>query len=317
MDSKPVIATFKNHFADRDNGLKNWLEVCYALSKPLSTPKDQAQCWAVQLSGLKTKAAIIDWGEMSLLWVDLDSGNLSIDEIKTKLDNLSITSYGIYAAKSSTDEDKRWRILIEIKKYIGCDSWFDLQEALQILFNSDCSAVRLQQIMYAPNKGQHYEYYVSTGIAIDSTPSKLLAIINDRKAKRAAIYAKISITLKSRTNSNTFDIQAINDTLSTDILLKKYGYKRHGRKWISPNTSSGKAGLIAFTDGRWFSHHASDQSIGLPVDGGVCGDAFDLITFYEYGNNRETSLASLVGLLDPEGNKQRQFEYAKQHGGSK
>jgi len=315
---KPVIAVFKNHYAVKDSGLQNWLEICYALSKPLSVPKEQTPCWAAQLSGLKTKAEVLDWGEMSLLWIDRDTGNSTLDSNKALLDDLGITSYGIHSTFSSTDEDKRWRILIEIKEYMTCGWWLDLQEALQILFNSDTSAIRVQQIMYAPNRGQHYEYYVSTGVALDSTPPKMLAVINDLKAKRAVIYEKVSAKLASRTHTDEFNIQSINDSLDTDMLLESYGYKRHGRKWLSPNNTSKKPGLIAFKDGRWFSHHSSDSDIGLPVsDGGVCGDAFDLYTFYEHGNDRTKSLASLAASLDPEANKQRQLEWARKNGGAR
>ena len=315
---KPVIAVFKNHYAVKDSGLKNWLEICYALSKPLSVPKEQTPCWAAQLSGLKTKAEVLDWGEMSLLWIDRDTGNSTLDSNKALLDDLGITSYGIHSTFSSTDEDKRWRILIEIKEYMTCEWWLDLQEALQILFNSDTSAIRVQQIMYAPNRGQHYEYYVSTGIALDSTPPKMLAVINDLKAKRAVIYEKVSAKLASRPSSDGFSIKDVNNALDTEILLENYGYKRKGRKWVSPGSASGRAGLIAFSDGRWYSHHTSDHAIGLPLNRGeVCGDAFDLYVHYEHGGNRDKGLACLAASLDPEANKKRQLEWVKQNGGAK
>ncbi len=101
------------------------------------------------------------------------------------------------------------------------------------------------------------------------------------------------------------------------MLLEQYGYIQKGRKWLSPNSTSGIAGLIAFNDSRWFSHHSGDEKIGLKCEGGTAGDAFDLYTFYEHGGDKTKSLASLVGQLDPAENKRRRFEWAKKHGGSK
>lgn len=70
---------------------------------------------------------------------------------------------------------------------------------------------------------------------------------------------------------------AANDIHAT---LERYGYKRCGRsdRYLSPNSTSGLAGVVVFEDDRAYSHHASD-----PFDSAHTFDAFDLYAQYEHG----------------------------------
>ncbi len=64
--------------------------------------------------------------------------------------------------------------------------------------------------------------------------------------------------------------------------LARYGYKRCGtaNRYLSPNSSSGLAGVVVFDDDRAYSHHASD-----PFDSAHTFDAFDLFAQYEHGGD--------------------------------
>lgn len=73
-------------------------------------------------------------------------------------------------------------------------------------------------------------------------------------------------------------IDAFNDAHDMRELLIRFGYKPTGRnRFLSPNSSSGLAGVNLFDDGRAFSHHASD-----PFDNAHTFDAFDLWCQYEH-----------------------------------
>ncbi len=324
--NNPVAALFFNRNKKQTDKFLTWRELIGLLAEPLKCCKKLATAIAPQLSGLKTKEGVLTHNQMTLLWVDIDEGNYSLIEIKKKLQALEITSAIIYSTASSEINTKRWRILIELENPIECRRWADTQEALALLLHGDSSAVRVQQILYAPCTppgSNNYEYDATSGAKFSKPHAAIAKIITDLKAKRKIIHQKITSTIKTsrtlqaenHTIQGEFNIQKINDTLDTNTLLETYGYKRIGRKWLSPNTGSGTPGLIAFNDGRWFSHHASDHAIGHRTENGVCGDAFDLITFYEYGNDHTKSLAQLCGVLDPEGQKQRRFEWVKRQGG--
>jgi hypothetical protein len=89
----------------------------------------------------------------------------------------------------------------------------------------------------------------------------------------------------------TSSIEAYNNAVSINDALALYGYKKvaHNR-WLSPNSSSGLAGVNVFDDGRAFSHHASD-----PFDSAHTFDAFDLFCQYEHGG--DASKAARAAML--------------------
>ena len=67
-------------------------------------------------------------------------------------------------------------------------------------------------------------------------------------------------------------IDAFNDAHDMRDKLIQNGYKPVGKdRFLSPNSSSGLAGVVLFEDGRAYSHHASD-----PFDNAHTFDAFDV-----------------------------------------
>jgi len=312
-----AAALFKTHEQTQTDVFITFAELTQMAINPINVEKKSAPAIAPQLSGIKTKAEVIAFNQMSMLWIDIDTGNKSSAEIKASLIELGFQSIIIYASKSSIKTDKRWRVLIELYQPLPCKDWADAQEALQVILGGDSSAVRLQQILYAPNKGQHYEVVIIDGKPLHVMPLPMRDVIDKLRDERKVIHQKINAAVTREPIAGEFNIQSINDTLATQLLLEQYGYKQLGRKWLSPNSSSGVAGLVCFNDGRWFSHHNGDSDIGVKCEGGTAGDAFDLYTFYEHGGDKTKSLASLMGQLDPDANKRRRFEWAKKHGGSK
>ncbi len=314
-DNNLVAARFSNHNTRHASSYLSWEDIINLLPEPLKCSKNQASAITPQLSGVKTKKEVLAHDSMSMLWLDLDTGNHSLADIKTKLQAIEIGSALIYSTASSSLEDRRWRILIQLENAISCAVWIDIQEALSMLLNGDTSAVRVQQVLYtpcAPEDSTHYQYAVIPGVTFVTLPVTIAKIIDDLKAKRKVIYKRISESLKTRADKADAGIDLINESVDIETLMQGYGYKRLGRKWKSPNSESNTAGVILFKNGRWFSHHASDNGIGRKVEGGFAGDAFDLITHFEYGNDYSKSLASLVVLLDPEGQKNRRIEWVKQ-----
>ena len=97
---------------------------------------------------------------MSMLWIDIDHGNCSLDFLVQKLITMEIESYIIYSTSSATSNNRKWRILIELAYPITIYTWQQKQIELKEEFNGDSVATRPSQIMYAPNviiKGDYYE----------------------------------------------------------------------------------------------------------------------------------------------------------------
>lgn len=75
--------------------------------------------------------------------------------------------------------------------------------------------------------------------------------------------------------------------------LARYGYKRIGKRWLSPHSTTGLAGVLIFQGERncWI-HHASDplcsEDSGRPVN------AFDLMCHYDYGGDVKAAVKALA-----------------------
>lgn len=89
-------------------------------------------------------------------------------------------------------------------------------------------------------------------------------------------------------------IDAFNAAHDMHELLVRFGYQptRRGR-YLSPNSSSGLAGVVLFDDGRAYSHHASD-----PFDGAHAFDAFDLWCQYEHGGDVAKAVKDAADFLN-------------------
>jgi cell division FtsZ-interacting protein ZapD len=74
--------------------------------------------------------------------------------------------------------------------------------------------------------------------------------------------------------------------------LLRYNYLQIGSRWLSPNSSSKSPG-VSIKDDRWISSHASDSEIGLKLDSGSCGDAFDLFCYYEHHNDKQRAINAI------------------------
>lgn len=78
--------------------------------------------------------------------------------------------------------------------------------------------------------------------------------------------------------------------------LRQYGYKHKGRRWLSPHSGTGIAGVHLFPDGeRCFIHHASDplcsEENGQPVN------SFDLFRYYEHNDDISAAVKAAAELL--------------------
>jgi hypothetical protein len=100
--------------------------------------------------------------------------------------------------------------------------------------------------------------------------------------------------LRKRVQSEgTSVIDAYNAAHTMAALLTQFGYRQTAKdRFLSPNSTTGFAGVILFEDGTAFSHHGSD-----PFDSAHSFDCFELYTQCEHaGNVREAVKAAAAYL---------------------
>ncbi|MBP7661279.1 MAG: bifunctional DNA primase/polymerase [Burkholderiaceae bacterium] len=82
-------------------------------------------------------------------------------------------------------------------------------------------------------------------------------------------------------------IGQFNESADVVQMLEANGYKPRGKRWLSPTSSTGIAGVVVLKDGRCYSHHASD-----PLNDGHAHDAFDLFCQFEHGGDFNRAIAA-------------------------
>lgn len=324
MSSTPLkMLIGNNHNQTSGFNYLSFMEIAKKAEQPytsqaddIKAAKETAPICAPYDAPKKTKEAVLEHNNFTMLWADLDSDNQKLEATRERLIQLGIGSFVIYSTAKSAPNEKRWRVLIEISHAIGFEQWHTLQSYLAYVLNGDKAATRAQQILYLPFKceaTQHYDYSISEGEALNPEASELTAKAityrqeqeaeAQQKAQEAPPKPKPSVSLASGQQS---PIELFNAAYSMEQMLDYFKFKRVGKKYIHPESQSGKAGVVLL-DNRYYSHHSSD-----PLADGYTHDAFDLFVHFEHDGNFDAAVKEAANQLDVEGQNQRQTEYAKE-----
>lgn len=147
-----------------------------------------------------------------------------------------------------------------------------------------------------PDTKKQYEWRVDPFDGIPELPKELLEIwknydLYEPRLKNLCPWDKVehkAITKKPRKSKKQDNgiIQQFNDKYSSTDILSRHGYINKGNnRWLSPFSSTGLAGVVVFSDGRVYSHHASD-----PWACEHSLDSFDLFCQLEHGGNLNTAI---------------------------
>jgi len=155
-----------------------------------------------------------------------------------------------------------------------------------------------------PDTGRPYEWAGrSIFDGLPELPPQLLTLWRDWDKFRPQLQdicpwkkkAEFQPTRKPRPKgNNTSVIDQFNDAHDMHTLLVQYGYKPTSRdRYLSPNSTSGLAGVKLFEDGRAYSHHASD-----PFDNAHTFDAFELWLQFEHMGNVQKAVKEAAQILN-------------------
>ena len=261
---------------------------------------------------------------------DHDDDDQTKQEIKTTYDGYDLA---YLAFTSSTHElpkhdviGKRWKVVIPLLEPIDFERYAMIAQGLTELHKSDKAQSRLQQVFYAPNKVSEsaaYDY-------IDELKSKpLINALDDnnpliRDALRAFHDAQEkevikTVAAKHKPRDVTSDdsiIDLVCDSYDLITVLESKDNRKIGIKYLSPYSSSGKAGIVILTgdDGkeRCYSHHGETDPLSSLNNDGHALDVFDVICILDFGGNVKTCVAHYANELDPNGQEHRQKEHMQE-----
>ena len=320
--------TGKSHSVKSNFKYIDWQELITKVESPQSlggvtpeTAKSKSEIIAATDAIDKTKENVLAHDNFTMLRLDLDETDLDLDSIDDALSNMGLTSYIIHTTASHNQHGNgnRYRIYIELAASLSYETWATLETYLSYMFMADDCATRPQQIMYLPVrfKSDTYQYRIIRGGPLTVKDSQLLQRANLFKQEQLSI-AEAAIRkqpVKSTYNENLVGCQvsiidAINQSYDWEILLLSYGYKRQGKAYLPPESTSKMAGayiLTSNTDGkqRYYSHHEND-----PCATGKCLDIFDFMSIRSYGGDTRQALCNIAKTHFPKLDKHNKKEWA-------
>ena len=298
--------------AGKPYGSINGKQIVRMVKNAPAVAKDDAQ-WFIPSTyhqhDARTAEAQFNHGSFGWLPIDIDDGNLDLSEVKESVCGLLPgISVIIYSTRSSTPQDRRWRVLVPLATFLlGVDYVATLRAFHGLVLDQSMGTVipcggilNEKQIIYLPNRGDFYEYEIITGKRLDLTPDHPITVRRGANRERdmqataeAAKEAKAKREKRERerlANPTTESpVEAFNAAHDVADLLHRYGYDRQGSSnhWRSPHQTSGSFATMCDGD-HWVSLSASDAAAGIgnaSRSGFRYGDAFDLFTFYEHSGD--------------------------------
>ncbi len=279
---------------------------------PRIGPKDTAPIFAPHDGNGRT-VEIARQANFHALVLDFDEGNYSTSAIKMIMVDaggfLAFTSSSHQQAKGSLPSQNRWKVIIPFNNSVGAEHYEKLAQGAAIKFRTDLAQARLAQVCHVPNKLHTDAPYE----VIDCTDRPFIDPVSGDFARTCiATYEAHANQKQAKTRIETVQrlfkhtpsesiIGEINRIHSVGDILRDYGYKAVGSKFVAPHSTSGTPGVVVMTadDGteRVYSHHAPTSDI---LADGHAHDAFDLLKILRFGGDFATALAALSEGTWPE-----------------
>ena len=301
-----------------------WQGIVKTAMAPLAMDKHSADAIIASLyrgHDARDHKAQADKGEFHIIPVDIDSGNHTIDDV----DAIVVRIFGdvarlIYATKSSTDADKRWRVFVPVKTAIPGADFIDTQNAVASLLSdhgltSDKAMSRTGQVSFLPNKGEHYEHKTGKSPILGSVGdinglTDRIAQIeadNARAAKEALENAKRNAEARRQREATgeLSPIEWFNENNSITAMIADNGWIPMGPGrgftwWASPySKSQGRSVRCYESEGRCVSFTGSDVGkLGRETaKKHTTYDAFDVYVARQHGGNEDAALRAIREMM--------------------
>lgn len=293
-------------------------DIVHMVTRPSRVAKEKAQ-WFIP-SKLHTRSAELQRknGAYFAVWCDFDKPT-ELEAVKAVLAGL-VCFYLVYSSRSATPETyrdekgkaqggKKWRVIIPLDVPASATEWQQVTAIINDKFERagivpDRVSERENQICFLPNKGEFYQYHIENGYAPLAWRTALADELNEQR-RQAEQHQKDIDAQRERSRQKAIEriqtgetspINAFNACYPLEQCMEAYGYRRIGRKWLSPNSESGSPGVSIKGD-KWLSAHSSDSGIGQQCNGGTRGDAFDLFAWYEHGGDRNAAIKAAGAMF--------------------
>ena len=290
--------------------------------------KDSAKLLTPYTAQGKTREDALNARFCSLV-IDHDEDDLTRDQIEA-IYGAYMVNYLAFTSSYHQQEKKgvianRWKVLIPLSENIDYELYSKLSLGLTLHLNADKAQARIQQGFFAPNRltdSAAYDTIICLDLAefdptIDSEALKRDSLkayeANEAQQKEAAKTAPVKPRSVIGNDGRVIDlvVQAYGQQL--EAIIQQYGNKPIGKRFLSPHSASGTAGIIILTDDkgkkRVYSHHGESDPLSYLNHGGHSLDVFDVLCTLKFGGDVKKAIAHYANELDPQGQKERQREH--------
>lgn len=302
----------------------NLAEVVGLAESPEVGPKSKAPALTPFYASAKTQAAAFK-AEFYALVVDHDDDDMAQNDLTRLYDSYGV-AYLAYTT-SSHQQDKhgivanRWKVVIPLSSPVNHEQYSKLAVGLTLHHGADGAQARTQQVFYAPNKltpDAPYQHINATERPLldpDDMASPLvvaaLCAYKEEQERRQQKATQAPAKPRSVTTDHSAGIIGkVCLQHDMDGELQRHGYRRVGKKYLSPDSNTGEPGVYAFEadDGtqRIYSHHGETDPLSNLNHNGHSLDVFDVLTELDYGGDVSRAVADMAPKVDPDGQKQRQ-----------
>jgi hypothetical protein len=205
-----------------------------------------------------------------------------------------------YTTRSATKANPKCRLIAFLDKPMTFAEWSIASKVLNDKAEHDGIAPdrateRAAQLIYLPNRGEHYDYYFWR----DDNPldphkewisdyeaeeqQRWQAGEEAEKAKREAEVKRIEFIASGRESV----IKQFNDANPIETILLRAGYDRQGSRFRHPNSESGSYSA-SVKDGRVFSLSPND-----PLYGERANDSFGALTILFFGGDTRKAIEAI------------------------
>ncbi len=201
-----------------------------------------------------------------------------------------------YTTISHSDDKPRYRVIFPLDGAIEPKLapfayrilWLSLPEILQPFVDHSCNSAERLFILPAVQPGADYWFIDSGDYGALLAANALSAAANVLEAQAHHLAEKRAQRANLGPWRGNSIIAEFNKRVSVQEMLEASGYKKVGKKYLSPTSTSGLSGVTILEDGKAYSHHADD-----PLNTGHAHDAFSIYATIYHDGNATKAVAAL------------------------
>jgi len=296
-------------------GQITWGQIVQQAENPIEVDKERGN-WIIPSAILtRSKSAQIERGCFGLLTLDIDKDPPNFEHLRSILTVVGGGAESVlYSTKSATVATPKARVLMPIP---SCDyvTWHCAQRAfyqqLEVHgITPDISLLEPQQIIYLPNRGEHYvSHHTQSRLfnPVECWHDEMTEFWRQHfKPKPVTVQPALKEKPTTAVNSSPSNhaisgmeaIRLFNATYPVGNILTQAGYDENRGEYRHPNSKSGSYS-VSIMDGKAHSLSSNDP-LYLPNGGGHDAYGCFVVLFHE-GDRRAAMIDACLNWLEVNG----------------